>query len=126
MHSIVDIIDEPPELNNTRGIPTTGKSPIVMPTFMTTCQKTIEVIPMAKTVPNMSFEFLAIFVPHNMSKRYRIKRKAEPIKPHSSAITEKAKSECCSGRKCNLVWVPFKKPFPHKRPDPTAILDWII
>ena len=67
--NIVDTIDDPPELKNIRGIPTTGKRPIVMLTFITSCQKTMEIIPTAKIVPNISFEFLAILIPHNIRKR---------------------------------------------------------
>jgi hypothetical protein len=69
MPAIVDMIDDPPELKNTSGMPTTGKRPIVMLTLITSCQKTMETIPTAKTVPNMSFEFLAIFIPHNIRRR---------------------------------------------------------
>lgn len=46
------------------------------------------------------------------------------INPHSSAHTEKMKSVCFSGRKCNLFCVPFRKPLPHSIPDPMAIFDW--
>ena len=67
--NIVEIIDEPPELNIVSGIPTTGKRPIAILTFITNCQKIMEMIPMETIAPNLSFEFFAIFNAHKMSKR---------------------------------------------------------
>ena len=49
--------------------------------------------------------------------------KDAPQKPSSSPIVQKIKSVSCSGTYFNLVCVPFKKPFPHKPPDPIAIFD---
>ena len=49
-----------------------------------------------------------------------------PIRPHSSASTEKIKSVCCSGKNDNTFCDPFKNPFPVIIPDPMAIFDCII
>ena len=50
----------------------------------------------------------------------------EPINPNSSENNVNIKSVCFSGKNSKYPWVPFKKPFPKRRPDPTAIYDWII
>ena len=46
---------------------------------------------------------------------------AVPTKPHSSPTVQNIKSVLCSGTKLNLVWVPCRKPFPSKPPEPIAI-----
>ena len=50
----------------------------------------------------------------------------DPINPNSSEYSVNIKSVCFSGKNSKYPWVPFRKPFPDKPPDPTAILDWII
>ena len=66
---IVLIMDDPPELKNTRGIPTTGRRPMVILIFITSCQNTMEIKPTERIDPNISFEFLAILRPHRIRIR---------------------------------------------------------
>lgn len=61
----------------------------------------------------------------DMSPSKRRTTAALPTKPCSSPMVQKIKSECCSGTKLNLVWVPSRNPFPQSRPEPIAILDWV-
>lgn len=51
MHSIVKIIDDPPELTSGIGIPVTGSSPVTAPMLMTACVTSIAVSPPASTRP---------------------------------------------------------------------------
>ena len=63
----------------------------------------------------------------NYDFNYRNKNNINiPINPNSSAKTAKIKSVPLSGRNSSCDCVPFKKPFPNKPPEPTAILDCII
>ena len=56
----------------------------------------------------------------------KTKIKDAPKKPNSSAITAKIKSFCDSGRNFNWVCEPKPTPLPVKRPEPTAIIAWVI
>ena len=58
--------------------------------------------------------------------KYSVNNIMTPKKPNSSERTENIKSVPLSGKNSNCDCVPFKKPFPNKPPEPTAIFYLII
>jgi len=83
-------------------------------------------IPEERIEANTSREDEAMFRPLIVRRNKRIRRKKTPINPHSSAKTEKMKSDALSGRNPRWLWGPFKNPIPNIPPPPIAIFDWVI
>ena len=63
MHSIVNVIDDPPELTSGIGIPVTGINPVTAPMLMMACATSMAVSPPASTRPYASRAPSAIRIP---------------------------------------------------------------
>ena len=89
-----------------------------MPMLITTCQKTI-VSDARAPAARRSGRARAPRSRCPRSSERQVERHAAtraPMKPHSSANTEKMKSVCCSGRKFSWFCVPCRKPLPQSMP----------
>ena len=78
--------------------PTTGIEDVTTAILIITCIATNAVIPVATKLPNISGAFIAINIPLQIKIANNIITKVQPIKPNSSANTEKIKSFCGSGK----------------------------
>ena len=108
---------------NGRGIPTTGKSPIVMEILMNTCMNRQHATQYPYTRIDRSVCFSALCIILSIRVKNSASKPNDPKNPHSSPMVQKMKSVLCSGTNLNLVCVPWRYPLPEKPPDPMAILD---
>ena len=100
------ITEVPPPERRGRVIPVTGIMPIVMAIFSKAWNRNIAVKPMTIRAPYRSTESLIMVVNLPISRPYIMMTAAPPMKPSSSTTTEKIKSDCCTGMKSRLFWVP--------------------
>ncbi len=71
--------------------------PVTTAIFIMAWTATIDVIPVAKIVPYVSFAFVAITIPLHINIENKITIRIHPIKPNSSPIIENIKSLWGSG-----------------------------
>lgn len=67
---------------------------------------------------------MAIFTMRQIKNPYTINKDKTPTNPNSSAITEKIKSVCGSGKNLYCTWLPLPNPSPKICPEPTEIFVW--
>ena len=116
----------PPADINGSGNPLTGISPTVIAVLTKTWASNIDPKPIKIKLENLSFEryeFLIILLIRYPKVNSII---IIAIKPNSSPMTDKMKSDSCTGKNFKWVWVPCPQPFPKRPPEPIAVLLWII
>src|SRR5260370_25647770 len=114
------VADPPYEISGS-GIPVTGRSPICMPTLMTTWKMKNAIRVSTRNVPPRSRADFATASDSRTRNRYNVNTTLTPTEPHSSPRTEKMKSVCRAGRYSRLTCVPCRNPLPVMPPDPLAI-----
>ena len=121
-----DIRKEPPYEIKGNGKPLTGIRPAVIEQLTKIWPKKILVMPMIISEENLSVAWKAIETIFISNQANRINIVSITIKPSSSPITLTIKSDSCTGKNFNWVWVPWPRPFPKSPPEPSAVLLWII
>lgn len=113
------IIEVFPLETNGNGSPVGGILPVTTNALIITCIPKIMVIPTANINPKIFFEFFATFNPLKTINISRPKKPTNPIKPISSPITERIKSDSAKGKKAYFC-LELNNPTPNQPPDPKA------
>ena len=113
------IIDVLPLDTSGSGSPVGGILPVTTNAFTTVCIPNIMVIPTASINPKTSFALDAVLSPRQIINPSNEKKKINPIKPISSPITERIKSDSANGKKA-YFWRELNSPTPNHPPEPNA------
>ena len=111
---------------NGNGKPFTGIIPETIAQLTKIWDKNIDDMPIKIKLENLSEAFndkLRTRYMKILNKKIIINKAANPS---SSPITLTMKSDSWTGRNLSWVCVPSPHPFPHKPPEPSAVLLWII